>query len=111
MKTLFQIQQEQKELLKGIEHPRLGNVVGLFEEVGELAKEITEIEMYGQSRQKELGKECADVLLSLLSLCDSYGINLSDEYLAKLDEIKDKIPGWKVKYGKTLEDLRNKFDK
>lgn len=110
MKTLFEIQQEQRELLKGIEHPRLGNIIGLFEEVGEVAKEVTEIEMYSQSKQKDLGKECADVLFSLLSLCDSYGINLSDEYVAKLEEIKEKLPEWRVKYGKTLEDLRKKLD-
>ncbi len=54
MKTLFEIQEEQRELLKGIEHPRLGNILGLFEEVGELAKEITEIEMYGESKKKDL---------------------------------------------------------
>lgn len=110
MKTLFQLQQEQNKLLKGIEHPRLGNILGLFEEVGELAKEITEVEMYGQSKQKDLGKECADVLFSLLSLCDSYGVNLSDEYVAKVGEISEKIPDWRVKYGKILEDLRKKLD-
>ena len=110
METLSQIQKKQSELLKGIEHPRLGNILGLFEEVGEVAKEITEIEMYGQSKQVDLGKECADVLFSLLSLCDSYGINLSDEYTAKVEEIKGKIPEWKVKYGKTLGDLRRKLD-
>ena len=110
MITLFQLQQEQNELLKGIEHPRLGNILGLFEEVGELAKEITEIEMYGQSKQKDLAKECADVLFSLLSLCDSYGVNLSDEYVIKVREISEKIPDWKIKYGKTLEGLRKKLD-
>jgi NTP pyrophosphatase (non-canonical NTP hydrolase) len=110
MKTLSQMQQEQGELLKGIEHPRLGNVIGLFEEVGELAKEITEMEMYDQPKQKDLAKECADVLFSLLSLCDSYGINLSDEYIAKLEEIRKKIPDWRVRYGKTLEGLRKKLD-
>lgn len=110
MKTLFQLQQEQNELLRGIEHPRLGNILGLFEEVGELAKEITEVEMYGQPKQKDIGKECADVLFSLLSLCDSYGVNLSDEYVAKVGEISEKIPDWRVKYGKTLEYLRKKLD-
>lgn len=110
MKTLSQLQQEQKELLSGIEHPRLGNILGLFEEVGELSKEIMEMEIYGQSKKGELGKECADVFFSLLSLCDAYEINLADEYAAKIGEISEKIPEWKVKYGKTLEDLRKKLD-
>ena len=104
------MQKEQSELLKGIEHPRLGNILGLFEEVGELAKEITAVEMYGEPKQENLGKECADVLFGLLSLCESYEINLSEEYMAKVDEIKSKIPGWKVKYGKNLEALRKKLD-
>lgn len=110
MKTLPQLQQEQKELLRGIEHPRLGNVLGLFEEVGELSKEIMEVEIYGQAKKSDLGKECADVFSSLLSLCDAYGINLSDEYAAKIGEISGKIPEWRVKYGKTLEGLRKKLD-
>ncbi|MFA6554088.1 MAG: MazG nucleotide pyrophosphohydrolase domain-containing protein [Candidatus Paceibacterota bacterium] len=110
MKTLSEIQQEQSELLSGIEHPRLGNTLGLFEEVGEVAKEVTEIEMYGQAKKVELGKECADVLFSLLSLCDSYGINLSTEYVAKLEEIKKKVPEWRVKYGRVLDELRKKLD-
>lgn len=110
MKTLFQLQQEQNELLKGIEHPRLGNIVGLFEEVGELAKEIMEVEIYGQPKQKDLAKECADILFSLLSICDSYGVILSDEYVAKVGEISKKIPDWRIKYGKTLEGLRKKLD-
>jgi NTP pyrophosphatase (non-canonical NTP hydrolase) len=110
MKTLSEIQQKQRELLKGIEHPRLGNILGLFEEVGELAKEVMEIEMYGQPKQGNFGKECADVFSSLLSLCDSYGIDLSDEYAEKVKEIESKIPEWRIKYGKTLEDMRKKLD-
>jgi NTP pyrophosphatase (non-canonical NTP hydrolase) len=110
MRTLSEIQQRQHELLTGIEHPRLGNILGIFEEIGELAKEITEVEMYGQPKKENFGKECADVLFSLLSICDSYGINLSDEYEAKFTEIEGKIPEWKIKYGKTLEVLRKKLD-
>ncbi|MFA6314781.1 MAG: MazG-like family protein [Candidatus Paceibacterota bacterium] len=110
MKTLSEIQQRQRELLTGIEHPRLGNVLGLFEEIGELAKEVTEVEMYGQPKQENFGKECADVLFSLLSICDSYGIDLSGEYAAKVTEIEGKISEWKIRYGKTLEVLRKKLD-
>ena len=54
MKSLNELQQEQKELLKDIEHPRISEALALFEEVGELAKEIMEVEMYGESREEEL---------------------------------------------------------
>ncbi len=110
MKTLSEIQQQHGDLQKGIEHPRLGNILGFFEEVGELAKEVMEIETYGQPKRANIGKECADVLFSLLSICDSYGVSLSDEYSAKVKEIEGMIPEWKVKYGKTLEELRKKLD-
>jgi NTP pyrophosphatase (non-canonical NTP hydrolase) len=110
MKSLSELQKEQSKLLEGIEHSRLGNAIALFEEVGELAKEITEIEMYGQARQDDLGRECADVLFSLLSLCDSYGIDLNKEYVGKVEVISGKIPGWKVKYGKRLESMRKKLN-
>ena len=110
MKSLKDIQGEQRDLLKGIEHPRVGNILGLFEEVGELSKEIMEIEMYGESKKNELSDECADVLFSLLSLCESYDINLQEAYIKKISKISKKIPNWHTKYGKTLENLRKKFD-
>jgi NTP pyrophosphatase (non-canonical NTP hydrolase) len=109
-KTLSQLQEAQKKLLEGIEHPRLGNIVGLFEEVGELSKEIMEIEFYNSSKKKELEDECADVFLSLLSLCDSYGINLESAYERKINKIENKIPEWKEKYGANLKRLKDKMD-
>lgn len=110
MKSLENIQIEQRDLLKGIEHPRLGNIVGLFEEVGELSKEVMEIEMYGEDKKSELSDECADVLFSLLALCDSYNVNLAEAYAKKIDKISKKIPDWHKKYGKKLESLRIKLD-
>jgi len=110
MDSLEKLQKKQKDLLKGIEHPRLGNVIGLFEEVGELAKEIMEIEMYGESRKEELGDECADILFSLFSLCESYNIDLEEVYAKKIGKISEKVPKWHEKYGKILGDLREKLD-
>jgi len=108
--SLKGIQEKQKEILAGIEHPRLGNVVGLYEEVGELSKEIMEIEFYGASRQIELEDECADVLFSLLSVCDSYKVDLEAAYEKKISKITGKIPDWIEKYGANLSGLRNKLD-
>jgi len=110
MKTLQKLQEEQKELLIGIEHPRLGNIIGLFEEVGELAKEIVEIEIYDELRKKEFEDECADVLFSLISLCDSYDADLQSAYLRKIEKIKGKIPEWREKYGENLKRLREKLN-
>ena len=110
MKTLQRLQEEQKKLLTGIEHPRIGNAIGLFEEVGELSKEIMEIEMYGESRKREFEDECADVLFSLFSLCDSHDADLQSAYLRKIEKIKEKIPEWREKYGKSLKRLREKLD-
>ncbi|MFW5888692.1 MAG: MazG nucleotide pyrophosphohydrolase domain-containing protein [Patescibacteria group bacterium] len=110
MKSLQKLQEEQKKLLTGIEHPRLGNTLGLFEEVGELSKEIMEIEMYEGSRQEELEDEAADVLFSLFSICDSYNIDLQSAYSRKIEKINKKIPEWHEKYGARLKQLREKFD-
>ncbi|MEI7890857.1 MAG: MazG nucleotide pyrophosphohydrolase domain-containing protein [bacterium] len=109
-KSLGQLQEAQKKLLEGIEHPRLGNIVGLFEEVGELSKEIMEIEFYDASKKKELEDECADVFSSLLSVCDSYDIDLESAYERKINKIEGKIPEWREKYGENLKKLRNKLD-
>jgi len=110
MKSLDEMQQEQKELISGVEHPRLGDVLGLTEEVGELAKEVMEIEMYGENRQKELGIEVADVLFSLISLCNSYSLDLAAVYQDKLTTIREKVPEWHTKYGDSLKKLRDKYD-
>ncbi|MDD3190140.1 MAG: MazG nucleotide pyrophosphohydrolase domain-containing protein [Candidatus Pacebacteria bacterium] len=110
MKTLRNLQDEQGHIMSGIEHPRLGNVVGLFEEVGELAQEVMEIEMYGENRKNELADECADVLVGLISLCNSYDIDLEGAYEKKILKIKDKIPDWREKYGDNLKKMRGKMD-
>lgn len=110
MKTLSQLQKEQKEMLKGLEHPRVGDIMALFEELGELAKEAMEIEMYGESRIEELSFEIADVLFSLISMCNSYGIDLSEVYEKKIGVIQNKIPDWRTKYQEKLLRLREKYD-
>lgn len=108
--SIQKLQEQQKELLKGIEHPRVGNVIGLFEEVGELSKEIMEMEIYGEDKKEALEDECADLLFSLFSVCDSYDVDLQDAYLRKIEKITDKIPEWREKYGSQLSKLREKMD-
>jgi len=110
MKTLRGLQGEQKRIMSDVEHPRLGNVVGLFEEVGELAQEVMEIEMYGENRKDKLADECADTLVGLISLCNSYDIDLEDAYQEKILKIKEKIPEWREKYGDNLKKMRGKID-
>ncbi|HEX2910440.1 MAG TPA: MazG-like family protein [Chloroflexia bacterium] len=74
--SLAQRQREAAELLGDeLKHPRVGATLGLVEELGELVKEIMDLEIYGRSEAREkLRDEVADVLFSLLEVCNAYGI-------------------------------------
>jgi MazG nucleotide pyrophosphohydrolase domain len=66
-KTLDVLQQEAADILgDDLKHPRIGATLALVEELGELVKEIVEIEIYRQSDAREkLQDEVGDVLFSL----------------------------------------------
>jgi NTP pyrophosphatase (non-canonical NTP hydrolase) len=49
------------------------------------------------ARKRKLEDECADVFSSLLSVCDSYGIDLESTYERIIDKIEGKIPEWREK--------------
>lgn len=108
------IQETQKYLeilLKNIRHPRIGTILGLQEEVGELCKCIMESEIYGNNDLSNLGEECADVLFSLIDICNAYGVDLSKVSTSKLEKMKDKINEWESKYGESLRIRREILDK
>lgn len=98
-------------LLKNIRHPRIGTVLGLQEEVGELCKCIMESEIYGNNDLNNLGEECADVLFSLIDICNAYSIDLAQVSENKLEKIKTKITEWESKYGESLRIRRELLDK
>lgn len=103
-------QEELKGLLKNIQHPRLGAVLGLQEEVGEMAKAIMNWEMYGERDADNLREECADIFFSLIDVANVYGISLDQACQEKLDKTKLKINKWETNYGARLSKLRSILD-
>ncbi len=99
------------DLLKNVMHPRLGAFIGLSEEVGELANEIMQIEIYKQeSSTTKLSGEIADVLLSLIEICNHYDIDLEESFKKKIEDIKTRVPKWEASFGKSLALARRKYD-
>lgn len=111
MSDINRIQNELRELLKKIQHPRFGAVLGLYEETGELAKVIMNWEIYGEKDRDALQQECADVFFSLIDVCNAYQIDLDASCTAKLSNTREHIDQWEKKYGQRLEKLRSSLDK
>ena len=111
-KTLSQRQAEAAEMLgDSLNHPRLGATLGLVEEVGELVKEVMELEIYRQAKARpKMEDEVADILFSLLEVCSAYGIDLEIVYDRKLAKIQGKLPEWKEKYSANLKEMKKKLD-
>ncbi len=114
MKSLAKYQQEAAELLDDdLRHPRIGAVLGLVEELGELVKEVMEAEIYGQDSPElhaRMGEEAADILFSLFEVCTAYGLSLEEVYADKQAKIRAKIPAWREQYGPGLRQVRAKLD-
>ena len=108
---ISQAQKLAEELLAGVRHPRLGAFIGLSEEVGELANEIMQTEIYGVERPPEkMEGEVADVLLSLLEVCTHYNIDLETAFTAKIEDIRTRVPEWEKSFGPALASARKKLD-
>jgi NTP pyrophosphatase (non-canonical NTP hydrolase) len=115
MKSLSQRQQEAAEILgDDMKHPRLGAVLALVEELGEMVQEVMEAEIYRQGTPEnfraKLGEEAADTLFSLFEVCTAFGINLEEAYDQKLAKIQAKIPIWREKFTEGLQQSRAKLD-
>ncbi len=111
-KTLRQHQTEAAELLgEDLRHPRLGATLALVEELGELVKEILELEIYrDETARAKLGDEMGDILFSLFELSTHYNLSLEEVYERKLSKLRAKAPEWRIKYGDTLREMRAKLD-
>src|SRR3989344_8707568 len=105
-----EIQYYLADLLKNIRHPRLGTVLGLQEEVGELAKNIMNWEIYDDRDADNLGEELADCFFSLIDIANAYKIDLESACNKKLDSIKSKVAKWEEKYASSLKQKRKLFD-
>lgn len=96
--------------MKEIQHPRIATVLGLYEEVGELAKAVMNWEIYGEKDKENFREECADIFFSLIDVANAYDIDLDVACESKLSNTRTKIDSWTKKYGDRLGKLRSKFD-
>lgn len=98
------------ELLKEVRHPRVGAMISLSEEVGELAKEVLDKEFYEKTKDDQnLESEMADVFVSLLEMANVYGIRLDEALSKRLDELKPRVKEWE-KTSETLGRKRKQMD-
>jgi NTP pyrophosphatase (non-canonical NTP hydrolase) len=91
--------------------------LGLSEEVGELVKEIMELEIYNTPRlplsdeaKASLSDEIGDILFSLLEVCSAYEIELETAYEGKFAKIRDKRADWIARFGQQLQARRFQLD-
>lgn len=105
-----QAQQTIAELFKDITHPRLASFIALSEEVGELANEIMQKEIYEETNNNQKIKaELTDVFVSLLELANVYGIDLETEFAEKIQTLKPRVQQWNKAKG-LLKAKRIKLD-
>ncbi len=111
-KTLRELQAEAAAILADdLNHPRLGAILGLVEELGELVKEVMELEIYQQEAARaRLDDEVADILFSLFEVCNAYNIALDTAYDTKVAKIKTKRGQWIEKYSQNLKAMKAKLD-
>lgn len=111
-KDLATLQQEVSAFLGDeLRHPRIGTVLSLQEEVGELTQEIMEREIYGRAgNDAALRNEAGDVLFSLLEFCNAYEIDLEAAFAAKFAAIQGKRAEWIEHYAPGLQRTRARLD-
>jgi NTP pyrophosphatase (non-canonical NTP hydrolase) len=108
--TIHEAQRELAQLLSKVRHLRVGAALGLYEEVGELAKALMNWEIYGERDRENLTEECADIFFSLVDISNAYGIDLDAACTRKLHNTRDKVEKWESKYGQRLSKIRDIFD-
>ena len=100
-----------KDLLKKVEYPRLGTVIGFQESVGQLSKCIMDLEIYNrQIHNENLEKTCANIFFSLMDICNAYGIDLEKTSSERLEAIRERVRQWESEHKKELEQKREKLD-
>lgn len=109
--NIKEIQKLCEDLLSRVKYPRVGTIIGLQEEIGKLAEVVMDVEIYAKPFNKEkLDKRCAEVLFSFIDLCNSYGVNLEEVSLKRIEEIRNQIKGWEKVHGEILREKKEKFD-
>lgn len=107
---LVALQERVRQLTVGIEHPRVGAALALAEECGEVMRCILDSEYYGKDNRAALADEVGDVLISLLEVCDRFGIELAACAVAAIDKLERKAPVWREELGERLVELRKRMD-
>lgn len=110
---LHDLQLLYKKHLGEANHPKLASFIALVEEVGEVAQEILNKEIYDKPNcQIPLEDEVADIMISLLEICDVYNIDLEKAFLRKFEIIKNKAEyEWPDSLTPILKEKRNKLDR
>jgi len=110
---LHDLQLMYKKYLSEANHPKLAAFIALVEEVGEVAQEILNKEIYDKTNcQFPLENEVADIMIGLLEICDVYNIDLEKAFLRKFEIVKKKAEcEWPNSLTPILKEKRNKLDK
>ncbi|MED7787895.1 MazG nucleotide pyrophosphohydrolase domain-containing protein [Francisella sp. 19X1-34] len=99
-----------ERLFKNISHPRLASFIALTEEVGELANEIMQKEIYEEtSDDKKIKSELTDVFVCVLEIANLYNIDLELEFENKIQDLKPRVEQWQSS-SKLLKSKREKLD-
>lgn len=107
---LCDLQRELKDLMVGIEHPRMGVALALAEEAGEVMRCVLDRECYGKDTLREMEAEVGDVLVALAELCERYGLSLERAGEGAVAKIRAKAPGWRAELGDRMARLRERMD-
>jgi NTP pyrophosphatase (non-canonical NTP hydrolase) len=109
-RTLGALQAQVARLMQGIEHPRMGAALALAEECGELMRCVLDRECYGKDVAAALEGEVGDVLLSLVEVCDRFGVSLAVAADRAVEKLAKSAPGWRAELGDRMERLRRRVD-
>jgi NTP pyrophosphatase (non-canonical NTP hydrolase) len=97
-KEILRIFSEFDKLPNRKKHTKQSAVIHLMEEVGEVAKQVTnEYHRPEKFDKKNFGSELADVLMFIVILADLYKIDLSKEMRDSIIRVNNKIK--KIKGG------------
>jgi NTP pyrophosphatase (non-canonical NTP hydrolase) len=106
-----QAQNQIKEVLGKIQHPKLASYIALTEEVGELANEILKLEIYEETKDKTLlEQELADVFVCVLELANIYQIDLEKALENKIETLKPRAIKWENQLTDLIAKKRQKHD-
>lgn len=103
-------QDEIAELLHPIRHPRIGAVLCLVEEIGELVKACMNEEVYREGTKFDLINELGDVLTSLAEIANCYNLQLDEISAFAIEKVSKNREDWISKYSESLKTLRQKWD-